>query len=128
MGITDYIKTRLLNNRVEQYNTRRSYWGEDERQPRTDGINAGLDLVDALPPAVVNKTIANARYAVKLDGYTSGVLKNRIDKANVNIVLVDKENKLSAEQKLALILWARKIDISQFAKNILQAEWLMVKD
>lgn len=26
-GITDYIKTRLLNNRVEQYNTRRSYWG-----------------------------------------------------------------------------------------------------
>lgn len=25
MGITDYIKTRLLNNRVELYNTRRSY-------------------------------------------------------------------------------------------------------
>lgn len=25
VGITDYIKTRLLNNRVEQYNTRRSY-------------------------------------------------------------------------------------------------------
>lgn len=25
MGIMDYIKTRLLNNRVEQYNTRRSY-------------------------------------------------------------------------------------------------------
>lgn len=48
-------------------------------------------------------------------------MKNRIDKANVNIVLVDKENKLSAEQKLTLILWARKIDISQFAKNILQA-------
>lgn len=24
-----YIKTRLLNNRVEQYNTKRSYWGED---------------------------------------------------------------------------------------------------
>ena len=23
MGITDYIKTRLLNNRVEQYNTKR---------------------------------------------------------------------------------------------------------
>ena len=22
MGITDYIKTRLLNNRVEQYNTK----------------------------------------------------------------------------------------------------------
>lgn len=119
MGITDYIKTRLLNNRVEQYNTRCSYWGEDERQPRTDGINTGLDLVDALPP-VVNKTIANARYAVKLDGYTSCVLKNRIDKANVNIILVDKENKLSAEQKLTLILWARKIDISQIAKNILQ--------
>ena len=93
MGVTDFIKTRLLNNRVEQYNTKRSYWGEDERQPRTDGINTGLDLVDALPP-VINKTIANARYAVKLDGYTSGVLKNRIDKANVNIVLVDKENKL----------------------------------
>ena len=49
MGITDYIKTRLLNNRVEQYNTKRSYWGEDERQPRTDGINTGLDLPDALP-------------------------------------------------------------------------------
>ena len=94
--------------------------GKDERQPRTDGINTGLDLVDAFPP-VVNKTIANARYAVKLDGYTSGVLKNRIDKANVNIVLVDNENKLSAEQKLTLILWARKIDISQVAKNILQA-------
>ena len=38
MGITSFIKTRLLNNRVEQYNTKRSYWGEDERQPRTDGI------------------------------------------------------------------------------------------
>ena len=63
MGITDYIKTRLLNNRVEQYNTKRSYWGEDERQPRTDGINTGLDLVDALPP-VINKTIANALYIV----------------------------------------------------------------
>ena len=119
MRITDYIKARLLNNRVEQYNTKRSYWGEDERQPRTDGINTGLDLIDALPP-VINKTIANARYAVKLDGYTSGILKNRIDKANVNIVLVDKDNKLSAEQKLTLILWARKIDISQVAKNILQ--------
>ena len=119
MGITSFIKTRLLNNRVEQYNTKRSYWGEDERQPRTDGINTGLNLPDALPP-VINKTIANARYAVKLDGYTSGILKNRIDKANVNIVLVDKENKLSAEQKLTLILWARKIDISQIAKNILQ--------
>ena len=46
MGLTDYIKTRLLNNRVEQYNTKRSYWGEDERQPRTDGINTGLDLPD----------------------------------------------------------------------------------
>ena len=110
MGLTDYIKTRLLNNRVEQYNTKRSYWGENERQPRTDGINTGLDLHDALPP-VINKTIANARYAVKLDGYTSGILKNRIDKANVNMVLVDKDNKLSAEQKLTLILWARKIDI-----------------
>lgn len=119
MGITSFIKTRLLNNRVEQYNTNRSYWGEDERQPRIDGINTGLDLPDALPP-VINKTIANARYAVKLDGYTSRILKNRIDKANVNIVLVDKENKLSAEQKLILILWARKIDISQVAKNILQ--------
>ena len=96
MGIADYIKTRLLNNRVEQYNTKRSYWGEDERQPRTDGINTGLDLPDALPP-VINKTIANARYAVKLDGYTSGILKNRIDTANVNMVLVDKENKLSQE-------------------------------
>ena len=73
MGLTDYIKTRLLNNRVEQYNTKRSYWGEDERQPRTDGINIGFDLVDVLPP-VVNKTIANACYAVKLDGYFSGVL------------------------------------------------------
>lgn len=56
--------------------------------------------------------------------------ENRIDKANVNIILVDKENKLSVEQKLTLILWARKIDISQFAKNILQAgmvagEWLI---
>ena len=111
MDITNYIKTRLLNNRVEQYNTKRSYWGEDERQPGTDGINTGLDLMDALPP-VINKTIANARYAVKLDGYTSGILKNRIDKANVDIVLVDKENKLTAEEKLTLILWARKIDIS----------------
>ena len=98
MGITSFIKTRLLNNRVEQYNTKRSYWGEDERQPRTDGINTGLDLPDALPP-VINKTIANARYAVKLDGYTSGVLKNRIDKANVNIVLVDKES-AGSRQKL----------------------------
>ena len=112
MGITDFIRTRLLNNRVEQYNTKRSYWGEDERQPRTDGINTGLDLIDALPP-VINKTIANARYAVKLDGYTSGILKNRIDKANVNMILVDKDEKLSQEQKLT-------IDISQVEKNILQ--------
>ena len=48
-------------------------------------------------------------------------MKNRIDKANVNIVLVDKDNKLSKESKLTLILWARKIDISQVVKNILQA-------
>ncbi|WP_305512409.1 hypothetical protein [Methanobrevibacter sp. V14] len=41
MGIDDYIKTRLLNNRVEQYNTKCSYWVESERQPRTDGINTG---------------------------------------------------------------------------------------
>ena len=54
MGITDYIKTRLLNNRVEQYNTNRSYWGEDERQPRIDGINTGLDLPDALPPVNIH--------------------------------------------------------------------------
>ena len=52
MSITNYIKTKLLNNRVEQYNTNRSYWGEDERQPRTDGINTGLDLPDALPPVI----------------------------------------------------------------------------
>ena len=90
MGITSFIKTRLLNNRVEQYNTKRSYWGEDERQPRTDGINTGLDLVDALPP-VINKTIANARYAVKLDGYTSGILKNRIDKAMLILCLLIKK-------------------------------------
>ena len=81
-GITDYIKTRLLNNMVENYNTKRSYWGEDERQPKTYGITTGLNLVDALRP-VINNTIANARYAVKLDSYTSGILKNRIDKTNV---------------------------------------------
>ena len=56
MGITDYIKTKLLNNRVEQYNTKRSYWGEDERQPRTDGIKTGIDLSDALP-SIINKTM-----------------------------------------------------------------------
>ena len=83
-------------------NNNHGYWGEDERQPRTDGINSGLDLLNALPP-VVNKTIANARYAVKLDDYTSSVLKNRIDKANINIVIVDKENKLSQNQKFTLI-------------------------
>lgn len=76
-------------------------------------------MPDAHPP-VINKTIANARYAVKLDGYTSSILKNRIDKTNVNMVLVDKENKLTQEQKLTLILWARKIDIRQVAKEILQ--------
>ena len=119
MGVTDFIKARLLNNRVEQYNTKRSYWGEDERQLRVDNINTGLDLVDALPP-VINKTIANARYAVKIDGYTAGILKNRIDKANVSMVLVDKDNKLTEEEKLTLILWARKINISQVAKEILQ--------
>ena len=64
--------------------------------------------------------IFHERYAVKLDGYTPSILKNRIDKANANIVLADKDNKLSREQKLTLILWARKIDISQVAKNILQ--------
>ena len=84
MGITDYIKTRLLNNRVEQYNTKRSYWGEDERQPRTGGINTGLDLPDALPP-VINKTIANAHYVIKIYGYTLGILKNRIEKAKCEI-------------------------------------------
>lgn len=121
MGVTDFIKARLLNNRIEQYNTKRSYWGGDERQPRTDGINTGLDIADVLPPAI-NKTIVNARYAVKLDGYTASVLKNRIDKANVSMTLIDKDDKLTNEQKLTLILWARKIDNSQVAKNILQAE------
>lgn len=120
MGLGEYIKTRLVHNRVEQFNTKRSYWGESERQPRTDNINTGLDLVDVLPP-VINKTISNARYAVKIDGYTAGILKNRIDKANVNIILVDKDNKLTEEEKLTLILWARKIDINQIAKEILQA-------
>ena len=33
MGVTDFIKARLLNNRIEQYNTKRNYWGGDERQP-----------------------------------------------------------------------------------------------
>ena len=80
MGITSFIKTRLLNNRVEQYNTKRSYWGEDERQPRTDGINTGLDLVDALPP-VINKTIANARYANSIENvkYLSLTTNNSIN-------------------------------------------------
>ncbi len=55
-GIADYIKTRLLNNRVEQYNTNRSYWGEYERQPKTSGINTGIDLVDVLPH-VINRII-----------------------------------------------------------------------
>ena len=58
MGVTNFIKTRLFNNRVEKYNTKRSYWGKDEIQPGTDGINTGLDLIDALLPAI-NKTIAN---------------------------------------------------------------------
>lgn len=57
MGIPDYIKTRLLNNRVEQYNTKHSYWGEDERQPRTDGINTGLDLPDALPQKLKKRSL-----------------------------------------------------------------------
>ena len=55
MGVTDFIKTRLLNNRVEQYNTKRSYWGDNERQPRTDGINTGLDLQDALPQLLIRQ-------------------------------------------------------------------------
>ena len=87
MGITDYIQTILLNNRVEQYNTKRIYCGEDEKQSRTDGINTGLDLPDALPP-VINKTIANARYAVKLDGYISGILKNRFIKLMLILFLL----------------------------------------
>lgn len=41
-------------------------------------------IFDALPPWI-NKTIANAGHAVKIEGYTSGILKNRIDKAKVNI-------------------------------------------
>ena len=36
------------------------------------------------------------------------------------MVLVDKDNKLTEEEKLTLILWARKINISQVAKEILQ--------
>ena len=57
MGITSFIKTRLLNNRVEQYNTKRSYWGEDERQPRTDGINTGP-----------NSTTPSAAIGVRMKG------------------------------------------------------------
>ena len=30
MGITDYIKAKLLNNRVEQCNTKHSHWKDDE--------------------------------------------------------------------------------------------------
>lgn len=73
----DYIITRLSDNILEQYNTNRSYWCEDERQHRADRISTGLDLSDALP-LVINKIIAKSHYAVKFDGYTSGILKNRI--------------------------------------------------
>ena len=48
-------------------------------QHRTEGINTGQNLPDALPP-VINKAIANARYSVKLDGYTSGILKTELIK------------------------------------------------
>ena len=51
---------------------------------------------------------------------TSDFTNSPDSKILVNMVLVDKDNKLSQEQKLTLILWARKIDISQVAKNILQ--------
>ncbi|WP_407413317.1 hypothetical protein [Methanobrevibacter sp.] len=83
--------------------------------------------MDVLPP-VINKTIANVRYAVKLDGYTLGILKNRIDKTNVNIVLIDKENNLPQEQKLTLILWARKLTSDRWLKISCRVEWLMEKD
>ena len=48
------ISTRLLNNRIEPYNTKRSYWGEDEMQHITDGMNTDPDLPYALP---LSKTI-----------------------------------------------------------------------
>ena len=39
MGITDYIKTRLLNNRVEQYNTKCNYWV---------WMNGNLELMESI--------------------------------------------------------------------------------
>ena len=52
-GITDYIKMKLLNNRVEQYNTKRSYWS-GMNQPRADEINTCLDLPDAFSSVINN--------------------------------------------------------------------------
>ena len=43
-------------------------------QHRTEGINTGQNLPDALPP-VINKTIVNVRCAVKLDGHFRNIEK-----------------------------------------------------
>ena len=61
MGLTDYIRTRLLNNRVEQYNTKRSYWGEDERQP----LLSLKSCVKTFTMSYLN--IPNCLYKVKLN-------------------------------------------------------------
>lgn len=41
MEITDYI-IRLLNNHVERYNTRCSYWVGDERQTKWFDVDCGI--------------------------------------------------------------------------------------
>ena len=61
----DYIKIRLLNNRVNSTTLIIVIGGENERQYRTDGINIDINLPDVLC-SVINKTITNVRMWLSL--------------------------------------------------------------
>lgn len=61
----DYIKIRLLNNRVNSTTLIIVIGGENERQSRTDGINIDINLPDVLCSAI-NKTITNVRMWLSL--------------------------------------------------------------
>lgn len=61
----DYIKIRLLNNRVNSTTLIIVIGGENERQSRTDGINIDINLPDVLC-SVINKTITNVRMWLSL--------------------------------------------------------------
>ena len=107
-----FIKKILYNNRLRRY-SQDSYAVSDNSLD-----NDGNDFEDVLPPQI-NRTIKNARYAANNIGFVSGIIKNKIDKTNTQLELLDPASELSEDEKVILLNWMRQINLRQLAKEIL---------